>query len=93
MVETRITTRDGANAVYVHLLGEGEGYRAGLLADGMGMSVEDAIDGMLDGWGARLRNDLCGDGLNVVQCTDGSLVGLRDDAGEGAWAIVIEVPS
>lgn len=86
-----MTTRDEANAVYVHLFDADQGYGPGLRYDGTRSSVEDTIDDMLDEPGARLRNNLSGNGLDVVQRADGSLVGLRDDAGEGAWAIVIEV--
>ncbi len=91
MSSEKITTRDEANAAYVHLFDAGEGYGPGQRGDGRRAPVEDVIDGMLDEVGAKVRHDLSADGLNVVQRGDGSLVGLRDDAGEGAWAIVIEV--
>jgi hypothetical protein len=88
---TKITTPAQANAAFAHLFDEGEGYGPGLRADGLRMSVEDAEAELLNDSASRFRLDLSDNGIRVVQSTDGSLTGLRDDAGEGAWAIVIEV--
>lgn len=88
-----ITTPAEANATFRHMFDAGEGYGPGLRGDSTRQSVETTIDDMLDEPAARLRSDLGGDGLTVVQNGDGVLVGLRDDAGEGAWAIVLGVPA
>lgn len=88
-----ITTPAEANATFRQLFDAGEGYGPGLQSNGMRQSIEATVDDMLDEPAARLRSDLGGDGLTVVQSGDGNLVGLRDDAKEGAWAIVLGVPA
>lgn len=54
------------------------------------VTVEEAIDDMLDATGARLMLDLSGDGIQVVECAGGRLVGVCD--ANGAWAVVLHEP-
>jgi hypothetical protein len=65
----------------------GEGFAPGPWLTDRVTTVEDAVDELLDEPGARLMLDLSGDGIQVVQCADGRLVGICD--AEGAWAVYL----
>lgn len=69
----------------------GEGFAPGPWFTDRPTTVEEAIDDMLDATGTRLMLNLSGDGIQVVECADGRLVGVCD--ANGAWAVVLtDVP-
>lgn len=65
----------------------GEGFAPGPWLTDRETTVEEAIDELLDEPRARLRLDLSGDGIQVVERADGKLVGVCD--AEGAWAVLL----
>lgn len=87
-----IHTNADAIAAYEALHDAGEGWAVeprGAHAPSARMSLDDAVREALDEQGARLRDDLSGNGLQVIEHADGSLVGYRDD-GDGVWSIVLD---
>jgi hypothetical protein len=82
-----MTMRTAAEAMQTWRTGNdaNEGFAAAPWFTNRAATVEEAVDEALDEPGSLLRHDLSGDGIQVVQYADGSLVGICDT--EGAWAV------